>query len=204
MTRSAPRAARGPAPHATRDAAASERDGHTLATESELPAPEPAVESELPAPEPTTTASRASRRPDPSLVHLFGRLAILEARVRAAVDRRRSTDPDPDDRFRGLYISDTQVDQLLVGPLRVDPGPLPELIAAVARVDARADIAEVGGADIRLRRLERAFSLDQTDSELLLVALAPLEPGAKPCVRARDDLVGHPRGPRRVVERLTE
>jgi len=111
--------------------------------------------------------------PDRSLIHLFGRLAVLEARVRVAVDRRRSTDPDPDDRFRGLYISDTQVDQLLAGSVRVHPGPLPELDAAVARVEGRADVAEDGGADIRLRRLQRAFGLDLTDVELLLVALAP-------------------------------
>lgn len=173
MTRSAPRAARGRAAEPPGEAAAGELAGRTLAAESEPPASEPSAESELFGPDPTRTASTASRGPDPSLVHLFGRLAILEARVRAAVDRRRSTDPDPDDRFRGLYISDTQVDQLLVGPLGVDPGPLPELIAAAARVDARAEIAEIGGADIRLRRLERAFGLDQTDSELLLVALAP-------------------------------
>jgi hypothetical protein len=111
--------------------------------------------------------------PDPSLVHLFSRIAILEARVQTAVDRRRATDPDPSDRFRGLYVSDAQVDQLLAGPLRLDPGPLPELVAALAQVEARADLAESGGAELRLRRLIPAFDLDEIDLEILLVALAP-------------------------------
>ena len=44
--------------------------------------------------------------------YLFARMAIVEARVRAAVDRRRADDADPNDRFRGLYISDAQVDGL--------------------------------------------------------------------------------------------
>lgn len=57
-----------------------------------------------------------TRETDPSLAYLLGRLAIVEARVRAAVDRRRVDDPDPGDRFRGLYISDAQVDGLLASP----------------------------------------------------------------------------------------
>jgi hypothetical protein len=112
---------------------------------------------------------------DPSLGHLFGRLEIIEARVRAAVDRRRADDPDPNDRFRGLYISDAQVDGLLAGPA----GPwVPEpagaaSAATLATLEAAADAAETGGADLRLRRLARAFGLDEYDVELLLIALAP-------------------------------
>jgi hypothetical protein len=111
--------------------------------------------------------------PDPSLVHLFGRLVVVEARVRAAVERRRATDPDPADRFRGLYITEAQVDALFDQPPRVDPGPLPELDASIARIEARADASEAVGADLRLRRLAHAFSLQTTDVEMLLVALAP-------------------------------
>ena len=47
--------------------------------------------------------------------YLHDRLAILAARVAEAVARRRADDPDPSDRFRGLYISDVQVDGLLSG-----------------------------------------------------------------------------------------
>jgi AAA+ superfamily predicted ATPase len=135
---------------------------------------EPTADAAHPVPD---AASDGPRRPpeaaDPSLVHLFGRLAIVEARVRVAVDHRRASDPDPGDRFRGLYISEAHVDQLLAGPIHLEQAPAPELAAAVARVEARADVAESGGAALRLRRLAAAFGLDDVDVEILLVALAP-------------------------------
>ena len=117
---------------------------------------------------------------DPSLTHLYRRLARLERRVREAVDRRRAADPDPEDRFRGLYISDDQVDRLLAA----DGHPGAEIRAAIEdaatrdaedlRVaEADADEAQAAGADLRLRRLSSAFGLDELDVDLLLVALAP-------------------------------
>jgi hypothetical protein len=124
-----------------------------------------------------TTAVDAAEQAagDASLGYLQARLALLEARVRGAVDRRRTTDPDPEDRFRGLYISDDQVDALLAGA----PGPMvpDELSLATAAqlevLEARAVEAEAGGVAIRLRDLARAFALDPVDVELFLVALAP-------------------------------
>src|SRR5262245_51585393 len=89
---------------------------------------------------------------DPSLAYLLGRLSLVERRVRAAVDRRRAADADPGDRFRGLYISDEQVDGLLDRPT----GPLvpPEADEATAKVrgalEARAADAEAAGARLRL------------------------------------------------------
>ena len=46
--------------------------------------------------------------PDPGvgLGHLFARLGLVEARVRAMVEHRRRDDPTPDDPFRGLYLTD--------------------------------------------------------------------------------------------------
>ncbi len=112
---------------------------------------------------------------DPSLRDLYARLDLLERRVRAAVDRRRATDPDPDDRFRGLYISDIQVDDLLAGPAEPPVPPEMEQAAGSLRhaIDQAADQAEAAGAPIRLRELGRAFDLQPIDLELLLVALAP-------------------------------
>jgi hypothetical protein len=109
---------------------------------------------------------------DPSLIHVLRRLELVEARVRAAVARRRTTDPETDDRFRGLYISQVHVDRLLAeksGPVAPDAG------AAKARdeIEAAADAAEREGADLRLRRLARNFHLDEIDIELLLIAMAP-------------------------------
>src|SRR3989441_11803093 len=109
---------------------------------------------------------------DPSLIHVLRRLELIEARVRAAVARRRATDPETDDRFRGLYISQGHVDRLLAeksAPAAPDAG------AATARdeIETAADAAEREGADLRLRRLARNFHLDEIDIELLLIAMAP-------------------------------
>src|SRR5438477_1833865 len=109
---------------------------------------------------------------DPSLIHVLRRLDLVEARVRAAVARRRTADPETDDRFRGLYISQTHVDRLLAdrsAPAAPDPA------AALAReeIEAAADAAEEEGAGLRLRRLARNFRLDEIDIELLLIAMAP-------------------------------
>lgn len=124
-----------------------------------------------------STPRRPPPQADPSLVHLFSRLIVVEARVRTAVERRRASDPDPGDRFRGLYITDAQVDTLLDQPPRVDAGPRSAADAAIARIEAQADADEAAGADLRLRRLARSFGLDAVDVEILLVALAPdLEP----------------------------
>ena len=117
----------------------------------------------------------ASPVTDASVRHLAARLELVEARIRAAVARRRATDPDPDDRFRGLYVSDVQVDEMLAGaqaPL-LPPAPDAEATARLEAVEADAVAAEAAGVDVRLSRLVRSFALEQLDVELLLVALAP-------------------------------
>ena len=117
----------------------------------------------------------ASPVTDASVRHLAARLELIEARIRVAVARRRATDPDPDDRFRGLYVSDVQVDEMLAGaqaPL-LPPAPDAEATARLEAVEADAVAAEAAGVDVRLSRLVRSFALEQLDVELLLVALAP-------------------------------
>ena len=48
-----------------------------------------------------------------SLEQLLAGIAYIDLRVRWAVARARSHGLDPDDEFRGLYISEDQVDLLL-------------------------------------------------------------------------------------------
>ena len=145
---SSPRA--GPAPAAGRDAG---------------PTPRPAGAAAAP--------GEAGRDGDPgaaSLVHLRGRLALVEAAVRAAVALRRQADPGADDSFRGLYLAAEHVDRLLdAAPTRLAAIPA----AAAAEVEAAANRAERAGAALRLRGLARGFGLDALDLDLLMVALAP-------------------------------
>ena len=128
---------------------------------------------------------------DPSLAHLFGRLAIVESRIADLVGAQRANDPNPADPFRGLYISDAQARALLDDQ---DPEGAPAAAAEGgsahrasmedrsaqrpirfdhAGVELAADVAEAAGAVIRLRRLARAFDLESVDVDLLLVAAAP-------------------------------
>jgi Winged helix domain, variant/ATPase family associated with various cellular activities (AAA) len=107
-----------------------------------------------------------------SLRYLLARLALVESRVRRAVAARRAGDPNPDDPFRGLYLTEEVVAALLASAREpVTPEPADEQLLAGAERDA--DHAERAGADLRLRRLARAFELTTLDVEVLLVALAP-------------------------------
>ncbi|GAA1432281.1 ATP-binding protein [Microlunatus lacustris] len=104
------------------------------------------------------------------LGYLLGRLQLVEARVRQLVERRRQHDLNPDDPFRGLYLSDDAVDAVLAAGVE-EPEPLDE--PARAALEAEADVVEQAGVPLRLRRLARAADLEPLDVELLLVALAP-------------------------------
>ena len=108
---------------------------------------------------------------DPSLRHLLGRLDVLNLRVEAAVSRRRETDPDPDDRFRGLYISEQHVDELLEQqPPRAWADSFEQQSNAVEQA---ADADHADGHRLRLRELAFDFGLDLTDVDILLTAMAP-------------------------------
>ena len=121
---------------------------------------------------PTLTPSIAPTDGSPeraSLADLRDRLTDLETRVRAAVELRRRGDPDPDDRFRGLYISDSQVDVLL-SSAGDGAGEHADRAAAAAEVTGSAPrglISPLQRADVeqsRLRRLAEAFRLDENGS----------------------------------------
>lgn len=108
-----------------------------------------------------------------STVYLRDRLSIIEERVRAAVARRRDSDPDLDDRFRGLYLSDRQIDKLLAEGGRHPESPDEATSHRLIQLEAEADRAEGKGSGLRLRDLARSFLLDDFDVEVLLIALAP-------------------------------
>jgi hypothetical protein len=106
-----------------------------------------------------------------SETYLLRRLDLIRARVARAVASRRQGDPDPDDRFRGLYISPDQAGHLL------DPrSPLVDQFDDEddrLTLEAWADDCEAAGEEIRLRLLARSFDLSPLDLEVLLVAVGP-------------------------------
>ncbi|MYT38853.1 AAA family ATPase [Streptomyces sp. SID8356] len=110
-------------------------------------------------PQEGTAPTTGREAADPNLRHLLARAATVEQRIRHAVELRRSTDPDPDDDFRGLYLTDESVTRLLdeEGARAFPPVPPPG----------------EGGAASRLDALAREFALTPLDTEILLIALVP-------------------------------
>ncbi len=106
---------------------------------------------------------------DAGLRHLLGRVGLVEDRIRALVVHRRADDPAPDDPFRGLYLTEEVVDQLLAPAAAVPDAD----VATRLRVEEEADVAEAGGATLRLRRLATGAGLSDLDVEILVIALVP-------------------------------
>ncbi|MFD7622014.1 ATP-binding protein [Streptomyces sp. NPDC059802] len=103
---------------------------------------------------------------DPNLRHLLARAVAVEQRIRQAVEARQVTDPDPDDAFRGLYLTDENVARLLdEDEARAFPHPVPPPSAP--------DSGEASEERSRLTSLAAEFGLTALDVEILLIALVP-------------------------------
>ncbi|AGP52664.1 ATP-binding protein [Streptomyces rapamycinicus] len=122
----------------------------------------------------TSTTDTETEVPDPSLRHLVDRAILVEQRVRRAVQARQLTDPNPDDAFRGLYLSDETIHRLLDSGRSLDATAPDEADATLlAEAEARADAAARVGHPTRLRSLIHDFGLSALDVEILLIALVP-------------------------------
>lgn len=118
--------------------------------------------------------------------HLLAGLSLLDLRVQWAVARARANGLQPDDDFRGLYVSDEQADTLLHlgigGHLwahqngRSAPAPLdfPAALDGTRQEwDARTQASLAAGPPLRLAHLAAAFTLTSIEVDALLIALAP-------------------------------
>ncbi|MEU2025485.1 ATP-binding protein [Streptomyces sp. NPDC016469] len=97
---------------------------------------------------------------DQNLRHLLARATLVEQRVRRAVETRQRTDPDPEDAFRGLYLTDENIARLLN---EEEARGFPDLVG---------EEGETTGPS-RLTALETGFGLTPLDTEILLIALVP-------------------------------
>ncbi|MEV8288701.1 ATP-binding protein [Streptomyces niveus] len=95
-----------------------------------------------------------------SLRYLLARAVTVEQRVRRAVEARRAIDPDPDDAFRGLYLTEESVARLLDEEGSRSFPPLDD--------EPPEDLASS-----RLTTLAKEFGLTPLDIEILLIALVP-------------------------------
>lgn len=122
-----------------------------------------------------------------SQAHLLAGLAVVDLRVKWAVVRARTNGLNPQDEFRGLYISDDQVDQLLgydigqhLWSAANGHGPnghgraWPDLITqARAHWQAQTRASREAGVAMRLDDMAQAFALTLEEIEAFLLALAP-------------------------------
>jgi len=114
--------------------------------------------------------------------HLLAELERIDLMIRSRVAELRRVQSE-DENFRGLYISEQEIDALLTRPIGrpqwlqdADLGQLGNGDAALRELAqkiacSRAASAEQG-IDLRLDRLGRTFGLDAFDIDVLLVCLA--------------------------------
>jgi ATP-dependent 26S proteasome regulatory subunit len=119
-----------------------------------------------------------------SVEQLLAELERVDLLIRSRVAQlRRAHGEDAD--FRGLYISEQEVDALLARPLGTPqwldaaaPGRWADIDAALAALDASlraraaATAASGSGVALRLDRLATLFALERFDIDVLLVGLA--------------------------------
>ncbi|MER6106075.1 AAA family ATPase [Streptomyces sp. NPDC001832] len=100
--------------------------------------------------------------PAAAVENLWERLRHVEERVRRAVAARRAADPEPDDPYRGQYLTPEAVERVLESRDAFAPvpahgsGPVPD-----------------SPPGSRIGQLAENFGLAPLDVELLLVAMAP-------------------------------
>jgi hypothetical protein len=115
---------------------------------------------------------------------LLAAIAYIDLRLRWAVARARAHGLDPDDQFRGLYISEEHIDGLLnheLGSLWPNPNGskagLAEWPATLAearrRWQARSDASRQQGISLLLNELIANFELSPLEADILLITLAP-------------------------------
>ncbi|MGB5061541.1 MAG: hypothetical protein WBO48_22775, partial [Candidatus Promineifilaceae bacterium] len=117
--------------------------------------------------------------------HLLAALALLDLRVQWAIARARANGLQPDDDFRGLYISDDHADALLKqgigGHLWANgngrhplPANFPALLEQARQEwEARTQASRANDILLRLDHLTTAFHLTAAETDALLIALAP-------------------------------
>ncbi|WP_327365937.1 ATP-binding protein [Streptomyces sp. NBC_01217] len=114
----------------------------------------------------TTQSDRAVRElpgtPTAGIEDLWERLIHVEERVRHAVAARRAADPEPDDPYRGQYLTPEAAERIVAS--RDAFTPVPAYGSAPSPNSPRGS---------RIRQLAEDFGLVPLDVDLLLVATAP-------------------------------
>jgi SpoVK/Ycf46/Vps4 family AAA+-type ATPase len=117
-----------------------------------------------------------------SVDHLLAELERIDLLIRARIAHLRRAQAE-DEHFRGLYISEQEVDELLRKPLgepqwlsAVEPGRWADISAALGALDttiqARKTESLARGVELRLETLRQDFALERFEIDTLLVCMA--------------------------------
>jgi len=116
-----------------------------------------------------------------SLEHLMAELERIDLRIRLRIERwRQRASHGGEDEFRGLYISEEEIDSLIAaGPAPAEtPNPNdPPLANALAKLEheiagKKARSIE-RGVPLRLHRITGEFGLNEFETDALLICLLP-------------------------------
>ena len=109
--------------------------------------------------------------------HLAAELAWLNLLLQREVRlwRRQAGDSQPD--FRGVYLSDAQIDSILDHSAHTADAQAEQWDDAArtlrGQIDERAQASLAEGAPLALKRAARLFGLTAFEERVLLIALAP-------------------------------
>ena len=112
-----------------------------------------------------------------SIEHLLAELERIDLLLQDWAARLRREQP-ADDPFRGMAISDAEVDRLLARPAGRPhwagrDAERPVIARATRMIEERRAESVRRGVELRLDTLSRAFALTRFDTDVLLVALGP-------------------------------
>jgi hypothetical protein len=105
-----------------------------------------------------------------SLDYLLARLTFVEDNVRRVLARKMSFGTNPSDPLRGLYISDQEMTILLASPPMAPERSRDSCVHEDRRLPR---LVHASPGEPELSRLSRVFRLTETETEFLLIALAP-------------------------------
>jgi ATP-dependent 26S proteasome regulatory subunit len=119
---------------------------------------------------------------DDNLEHLLDELSRIDLLIRSYVENFQEELPEAGDEFRGLYVSEAEIEQIQKKPgFGSRQGILPdirterlrEINALRNRIDAKKEESLKKGRELRLHTISELFGLDPFEIDILLIGLAP-------------------------------
>lgn len=121
-------------------------------------------------------------KPYDNIEHLLDELSRIDLLIRSYLESLREELPDTIDEFRGLYVSEAEIEQIQRNPgfgsrqeilqdIRIER--LNEINEIRKEIDAKKEESLKKGAELRLHILSELFALSPFEMDILLIGLAP-------------------------------